>query len=337
MKALEWKNESLFLLNQTILPEQTEWIECKSVERVGEAIKRLEVRGAPAIGVAAGFGLVLAARESKSKEEFLKKALILKEARPTAVNLMWAIDKLVKKIENIAFEDYLGELEKEAQRLLEEDILMNHTMAQYGAQLFDKPVTILTHCNTGSLATAGYGTALGVIRKLWEEEKLIEVYVDETRPLLQGARLTAYELVTEQIPANLISEKMASREKKTKKIDAIIVGADRIAQNGDTANKIGTYSLAVLAKAHNIPFYIAAPYSTFDDEIHSGGQIVIEEREGNEIRKIGEKWIAPREIETFNPAFDVTPGELITGIITDKGVFSYPYENTLKNWKENNK
>ena len=337
MKALEWKNESLFLLNQTILPEQTEWIECKSVERVGEAIKRLEVRCAPAIGVAAGFGLVLAARESKSKEEFLKKALILKEARPTAVNLMWAIDKLVKKIENIAFEDYLGELEKEAQRLLEEDILMNHTMAQYGAQLFDKPVTILTHCNTGSLATAGYGTALGVIRKLWEEEKLIEVYVDETRPLLQGARLTAYELVTEQIPAILISDNMAGWVMKTKKIDAIIVGADRIAQNGDTANKIGTYSLAVLAKAHNIPFYIAAPYSTFDDEIHSGGQIVIEEREGNEIRKIGKKWIAPREIETFNPAFDVTPGELITGIITDKGVFSYPYENTLKNWKENNK
>ena len=337
MKALEWKNESLFLLNQTILPEQTEWIECKSVERVGEAIKRLEVRGAPAIGVAAGFGLVLAARESKSKEEFLKKALILKEARPTAVNLMWAIDKLVKKIENIAFEDYLGELEKEAQRLLEEDILMNHTMAQYGAQLFDKPVTILTHCNTGSLATAGYGTALGVIRKLWEEEKLIEVYVDETRPLLQGARLTAYELVTEQIPAILISDNMAGWVMKTKKIDAIIVGADRIAQNGDTANKIGTYSLAVLAKAHNIPFYIAAPYSTFDDEIHSGGQIVIEEREGNEIRKIGEKWIAPREIETFNPAFDVTPGELIRGIITDKGVFSYPYDNTLKHWKENNK
>ena len=337
MKALEWKNGSLFLLNQTILPEQTEWIECKSVERVGEAIKRLEVRGAPAIGVAAGFGLVLAAKESQSKEEFLKKAFNLKEVRPTAVNLMWAINKLVKKIEQISFENYAEELEKEAHKLLEEDIRMNHTMAQYGADLFEKPVTILTHCNTGSLATAGYGTALGVIRKLWEENKLIEVYVDETRPLLQGSRLTAYELFTEQIPAILISDNMAGWVMKTKKVDAVIVGADRIAQNGDTANKIGTYSLAVLAKAHNIPFYIAAPYSTFDDKILSGDQIVIEERDGDEIRKIGEKWIAPREIITFNPAFDVTPGKLITGIITDKGVFSYPYENTLKNWKENNK
>jgi len=334
MRALKWENSVLHLLNQTLLPNQTEWILCRDLDRLIDAIKRLEVRGAPAIGVAAAFGMVFAAQTSTNREEFLEKAENLKKARPTAVNLMWAVDFLVKKSSNIDFLELPQFLEKSALELLQEDLTMNKAIGKYGASLFSEPANILTICNTGSLATAGYGTALGVIRGLFEEGQIRNVFVCETRPLLQGSRLTAYELMEEKIPSTLITDNMAGWVMKTKKIDAVIVGADRIAVNGDTANKIGTYSLALLAKAHNIPFYVAAPYSTFDREISSGEQISIEERDPDEVRKIGNVWTTLKEMSVFNPAFDVTPHELITGIITNKGVLTTPYDEKILNWEE---
>jgi len=334
MRALKWENSVLHLLNQTLLPNQAEWILCRDLARLIDAIKRLEVRGAPAIGVAAAFGMVFAAQTSTNREEFLEKAENLKKARPTAVNLMWAVEFLVKKSSNIDFSELPQFLEKSALELLQEDLTMNKAIGKYGASLFSEPANILTICNTGSLATAGYGTALGVIRRLFEEGQIRNVFVCETRPLLQGSRLTAYELMEEKIPSTLITDNMAGWVMKTKKIDAVIVGADRIAVNGDTANKIGTYSLALLAKAHDIPFYVAAPYSTFDREISSGEQISIEERDPDEVRKIGNAWTTLKEMQVFNPAFDVTPHELITGIITNKGVLTTPYDEKILNWEE---
>ena len=334
MQALRWNDGTLLLLNQTLLPAKTEWISCTTVERVGEAIQKLETRGAPAIGVAAAFGLVLAAKQSQDRDEFYTKANKLKEARPTAVNLMWAIDRLLASTKEIPFGGLAKKLEEEAQILFAEDLAMNKQIGCYGAQLFSQPVSILTHCNTGSLATAGYGTALGVIRRLWEEKKLLHVYADETRPLLQGARLTAYELHAEGIPATLITDSMAGWVMKNKRVQAVIVGADRIARNGDTANKIGTYSLAILAKEHQIPFYVAAPYSTFDLTIATGEEIPIEERASCEVNSFNGALTAPEGISVFNPAFDVTPNNYITGIITDKGVLAAPYEIQLKKWEE---
>ena len=335
MKALKWENEILYLLNQTLLPTKTEWIPCTEMSRIEEAIKRLEVRGAPAIGVAAAFGLVIAAKESANREEFLKKSVILREARPTAVNLMWAIDHLVELSEGISHDSLPKFLENQAIRLQEEDIATNKKIGEFGAELFSKPINILTICNTGSLATAGYGTALGVIRKLNEQGKIKMVYACETRPLLQGARLTAYELLHDQIPSTLITDNMAGWVMKTKEIDAVIIGADRIALNGDSANKIGSYSLAHLAKAHQIPFYVAAPSTTFDLDLDNGDLIPIEERNPNEVRKIGNTWIAPEEINVFNPAFDVVPNELIAGIITERGILTSPFAEKISLWREN--
>ena len=334
MQALRWDDGTLLLLNQTLLPAKTEWISCTTVERVREAIQRLETRGAPAIGVAAAFGLVLAAKQSENRDEFHLKVNKLKEARPTAVNLMWAIDRLLASTKETSFDGLAKKLEEEAQILFAEDLAMNKQIGIYGAQLFSQPISILTHCNTGSLATAGYGTALGVIRRLWEEKKLLHVYADETRPLLQGARLTAYELHSEGIPATLITDSMAGWVMKNKMVQAVIVGADRIARNGDTANKIGTYSLAILAKEHQIPFYVAAPYSTFDLTIATGDEIPIEERASSEVNSFNGALTAPEGISVFNPAFDVTPNKYITGIITDKGVLTAPYESQLKKWEE---
>lgn len=338
MRAIKWENNMLYLLNQTLLPQKEEWIECQNAKRVEEAIKKLEVRGAPAIGVAAAFGLVLAAQNSNGNRElFLQQAASLRASRPTAVNLMWAIDSLLEKINLIEDENLSSFLEKEAQKILLEDIETNKRIGDNGASLFPSSATILTICNTGSLATAGYGTALGVIRKLFELKKLNHVYACETRPLLQGSRLTAYELMADQIPSTLITDNMAGWTMKTKKIDAVIAGADRITLNGDTANKIGTYSLAVLAKAHNIPFYIAAPQSTFDLTITDGSMIPIEERNPDEVRKLGDTWIAPANMNVFNPAFDVTPNELISGIITDQGVLKSPFLEKISQWKDEHK
>lgn len=337
MRAIKWENNILHLLNQTLLPRKEEWIECRDAKRVEEAIKKLEVRGAPAIGVAAAFGLVLAAKNAKDRIDFLQQAASLRASRPTAVNLMWAIDSLLEKSKLVEYENLSLFLEKEAEKILFEDIETNKRIGKNGASLFSSSATILTICNTGSLATAGYGTALGVVRKLFEDKKLNHVYACETRPLLQGARLTAYELMADQIPSTLITDNMAGWTMKTKKIDAVIVGADRIALNGDTANKIGTYSLAVLAKAHQIPFYIAAPQSTFDLTITDGSMIPIEERNPDEVRKIGDTWTAPSNINVFNPAFDVTPNELISGIITDQGILKPPFLEKISTWKDENK
>lgn len=331
MEAIRWKNKKLYLLNQTALPHHEEWIECSAVDRVDEAIQKLEVRGAPAIGVAAAFGLVLAALESSSYEVFVVKAKQLRQSRPTAVNLMWAIDHLLDISKEISFSDLPDFLEKEAERVMAEDLLMNQKIGAFGAALFDRPVNIMTICNTGSLATSGYGTALGVIRKLHEENRIKEVFVCETRPLLQGARLTAYELLADRIPATLITDSMAAWTMREKKIDGVIVGADRIAANGDAANKIGTYGLALLANHHKIPFYIAAPHSTFDLSIPTGQEIPIEERNPEEVRKVLGTGIAPTEIPVFNPAFDVTPNEYITALITDQGVLRQPYHSSILN------
>lgn len=337
MKAIKWKNNTLYLLNQTLLPQREDWIECRDVERVEKAIKNLEVRGAPAIGVAAAFGLVLAAKKCKDRTHFLQQAAFLRTSRPTAVNLMWAIDTLVEKSHLLEDKDLFLFLEREAEKILLEDIVTNKKIGKNGASLFLSSSTILTICNTGSLATAGYGTALGVIRKLFELKRLDHVYACETRPLLQGSRLTAYELIADQIPSTLITDSMAGWTMKTKKIDAVIAGADRIALNGDTANKIGTYSLAVLAKVHKIPFYIAAPQSTFDFTIADGTMIPIEERNPNEVRKIGDTWTAPSNMNVFNPAFDITPNKLISGIITEQGVLKPPFLKKILQWKEENK
>jgi methylthioribose-1-phosphate isomerase len=298
----------------------------------------MKVRGAPAIGVAAAFGLVLAGFEYRNslKDEFLIKmkeaATQLKQTRPTAVNLFWAIDRMLKILEekNLTVNDYLQELENEAKIIQNEDLAMNIKMGEFGQELIPHGANILTHCNAGALATAGFGTALGVIRAAFNKGKVKMIYVDETRPLLQGSRLTAFELMEDGMPVTLIADNMAAYFMQQGKIDCVIVGADRIAANGDVANKIGTYGLAVLAKYHSIPFYVAAPKSTFDLSLNSGQAIPIEERNPDEIKKIGNEWIAPKKVKVINPAFDVTPHELITAIITDAGILRPSYKENIK-------
>lgn len=340
MDSIVWGNGELSLLDQSKLPLKIEYVKCASHHEVARAIKSMIVRGAPAIGVGAAYGMVLAAREYKNlnKELFLKKLFAagddLKSTRPTAVNLFWAVDKIYEAAENNikeAIEDIIIILEKEAIKIHEEDILLNKEIGKWGVGIVPDDAIILTHCNAGALATAGYGTALGVIRTAHERRKLKKVYACETRPLLQGARLTAWELNRDKIPVTLITDSMAGYLMGQGKVDVIIVGADRIALNGDTANKIGTYSLAVLASYHKIPFYIAAPYSTIDFNIKSGNEIIVEERDASEIRTIKTIEVIPENIMVFNPAFDITPNALISGIITDKGIITAPYEENLTN------
>jgi methylthioribose-1-phosphate isomerase len=338
LQSIEWKEHSLCLLNQTLLPNRIEYIECYNYQRVAQAIKRLEVRGAPAIGAAAAFGLVLGAKEFDNSQEFWggieKIAEELRQTRPTAVNLFWAIERMMsvinksKKDSNL-IDHLVLRLEKEAIAIASEDRDMNYKISQYGAQLFNEPVSILTHCNAGALATAGFGTALGVIRQAFSEGKITRVYADETRPLLQGARLTAWELMQEKIPVTLITDNMAGWVMKNNMVQAVIVGADRITLNGDVANKIGTYSVAVLAKEHNIPFYVAAPVSTFDFIMESGLDIPIEERLADEVTHFSGIAMAPEGVDVFNPAFDVTPNSLVSGIITEYGVLRKPYYEAI--------
>lgn len=333
LKTLEWKNSALYLLNQTLLPNHIEYIECHNYQRVAQAIKKLEVRGAPAIGAAAAFGLVLGAKEFCNHHDFRgnmdKIAAELEQTRPTAVNLFWAIKRMMSVIckpnvtKNLI--EVIADLEKEALAIASEDIEINYKISQYGAQLFDKPIAVLTHCNAGALATAGFGTALGVVRQAFSEGKITRVFADETRPLLQGARLTAWELMQENIPVTLITDNMAGWVMKKNMVQAVIVGADRITLNGDVANKIGTYSVAVLAKEHNIPFFVAAPVSTFDFTMNSGFDIPIEERHGDEVAQFSGILTAPKGIDVFNPAFDVTPNSLVSAIITEHGVIQQPY------------
>ena len=342
IKTMGWQHSYLLILDQTKLPQKIEYIKCYDYQRIGAAIKRLEVRGAPAIGAAAAFAMVLGFHDLVKRNLPLKsfwneyKAIKneLIATRPTAVKLQWAVDNIWHEAySQDADNDYstIGTaIEALAIQIYENDIAKNIQIGIYGSELLKDDTIILTHCNAGALATCGWGTALGVIRQAHKDGKIKMVYVDETRPLMQGSRLTAWELLQDDIPATLISDNMAGWTMKQKKINAVVVGADRIALNGDTANKIGTYSVAILAKEHGIPFYIAAPSTTFDFTINSGSAIPIEERDGEELREISGVPTAPKNMQVFNPAFDVTPNELIAGIITEYGVIMKPYEENIR-------
>ncbi len=343
IKPLVWEGKQLKVLNQRKIPWSVEYLLCSTSAEVEEGIKNLSLRGAPAIGVAAAFGVVLAAMEagSNSREEFSlflqEKAQILMCARPTAVNLSWAVHRMLRKFHTIKdnnkdnnIEEIIKGLEEEALLIYEEDIQANKRLGELGADLLSKGEKVLTHCNAGALATAGYGTALGVIRSAHTRGKQIEVYVNETRPVLQGARLTAWELKEEGIPFTLITDNMAGYLMQKGMIDSVVLGADRIALNGDTANKIGTYSLAVLADYHHIPFYVAAPFSTFDLSLAEGELIPVEERNREEVTHILDKRIAPEGAKVYNPSFDITPGDLISAIITEKGIIENPEKNKIQ-------
>lgn len=343
VETMRWEQDKLILLDQTLLPQQIVWIECTDYLRVRLAIKRLEVRGAPAIGAAAAFAMVLGAHEVADKPDFLRALEAVRQnlitARPTAVNLSWAANLQYEQAVQLHKEDnppfkIIKALEQRAKQIYADDIAANKRMGAYGAALLPDKAVVLTHCNAGALATCGWGTALGVIRSAYAQGKLQRVYADETRPLLQGARLTAFELYEDKIPVTLITDNMAAWTMRTKGINAVVVGADRIAANGDTANKIGTYGVALAAKAHGIPFYIAAPTSTFDFSLATGAEIPIEERQADEVRHFRSEQTAPEGVDVFNPAFDVTPAELITGIITEYGVVTAPYKENIKKLQE---
>jgi methylthioribose-1-phosphate isomerase len=335
---LKWWNNRLIILDQTRLPKEEVYLELADYREVASAIKRLAVRGAPAIGVAAAYGAALGALEIKAKTrgEFLaelkKVAILLGDSRPTARNLFWAIERMTRVAESGSdVEQIKNNLIKEALTIHQEQIESDKSLSRLGATLINEGETVLTHCNAGALATAGYGTAIGVIKQASAQGKKIQVIATETRPLLQGARLTACELKEAGIPFILITDSMAGSFMQRKKISAVIVGADRIARNGDTANKIGTYTLAVLAKEHGIPFYVAAPMSTVDLSINSGDQIIIEERQPDEVTCFQGVCTTPENIQAANPAFDVTPHRYISAIITEKGVIREPFE---KRWEE---
>jgi methylthioribose-1-phosphate isomerase len=335
ISPVRWDGERLVLLDQTRLPVEEVETPCASWPEVADAIRTLVVRGAPAIGVAAAFGVALAARQSQADDgdallADLDEAIKgLGATRPTAVNLFWALERMrrVAHANRHAGRPAVGRaLLDEAQAILDEDLAANRAMGARGAALVPDGARILTHCNAGALATAGYGTALGIVRAAHARGKVALVWVDETRPVMQGSRLTAWEMAREGIPHRLISDAAAGFVMKRGDVDLVITGADRIAANGDTANKIGTYALAVLARYHGIPFYVAAPSSTIDPAIATGAAIVIEERDPAEVRGVGGRQTAPSASPVFNPAFDVTPAALITAIVTERGIFRAPYE-----------
>ncbi len=342
MQTMKWEGDRLFILDQTKLPGRQEYIECDKYQRVTEAICRLEVRGAPAIGAAAAFALVLAARQfaQENTENFWRKIQIAKEelaaSRPTAVNLCWALERLWSLINSKDIQPVCvaALLEEEASRIYQEDIDANKSIGRYGAALLPGKGAVLTHCNAGALATCGWGTALGVIREAFSQNKVTMVFADETRPLLQGARITAMELMQDKIPVTLITDSMAGWAMKKGLIQSVVTGADRIALNGDSANKIGTYALAVLAREHGIPFYIAAPVSTIDFSIVNGDAIPIEQRAPAEVACFCGLETAPQGVTVYNPAFDVTPHEFITAIITEQGVLQKPFKKSIAQLKE---
>jgi methylthioribose-1-phosphate isomerase len=338
IKTLEWTEAGVRFIDQTKLPTEEAYVTCKSYEEVADAIRTMIVRGAPAIGVAAAMGVALGTLQSSAKtmpeleREFDTVCNVLAGTRPTAVNLFWAIRRMRDRFEQLRaqpLEKIRQELVAEAQRMLVEDIAANEAMGKHGAVLMPSSGGVLTHCNAGALATAGYGTALGVIRAAVESGKQIQVFADETRPFLQGSRLTAWELMKDNIPTTLIADNMAGAMMRLGKIDAVIVGADRIAANGDVANKIGTYTVAVLAKEHGIPFYVAAPISTVDLNTTDGSNIPIEQRASTELTHLAGKQIAPDAVRVENPAFDVTPSKYVTAIITERGVARAPYQESL--------
>lgn len=325
MDAILWQGNSLALLDQTKLPAEEVWLTYTDYRQVAAAIQAMVVRGAPAIGVSAAYAYCLAALEGTDLKE--AKA-VLAASRPTAVNLFWALDRMERKA--AACGGDAGALMEEAKAIHAEDVSKNHAMGAFGAAVVPEHARILTHCNAGALATGGYGTALGVIRAAHAQGKVELVYADETRPLLQGARLTAYELVHDGIPAALIADNMAAFLMQQGKIDLVLLGCDRMAANGDFANKIGTYSVAVNARHHGIPFYTVLPSSTIDLTISDGSGIPIEERAADEMRTLYGVPTAPENVPVYNPAFDVTPHELLTGIITEKGVIYPPFRENLQ-------
>ena len=339
IKTIEWVENYSKMVNQTILPERFEYVNIKTGQEMFDAIKTMIVRGAPAIGVAGAHGVVLYAQElakqNLSREDFIKqlleKADYMATSRPTAVNLMWAVKKQKEVIEK-SDSDISGiveELKQNGIKLENEDIEINKKIGDFGAEVVPKGATILTHCNAGALATVGYGTALGVVRSAFANDPTIQVFADETRPRQQGARITTLELTMDGIPTTLITDGMCSYFMKKGMIDLVVVGADRIAANGDAANKIGTYTVAIAAKYHNVPVYVAAPLSTIDTSIKSGDDIVIEERSREEVTHINGKIICAPEVNIINPGFDVTPHELIAGIITEKGILRPDYKKSI--------
>jgi methylthioribose-1-phosphate isomerase len=321
---IQWTGSELVLLDQRQLPAEEVYVRCRSAREVADAIRTMVVRGAPAIGVCAAFGTALDALAGRDVAE---AASVLRATRPTAVNLQWALNRMLER----AATGNAHSLVAEAEAIFREDVEANRRIGRYGAELLREQATVLTHCNAGALATAGYGTALGVIRAATEAGKKIRVFADETRPFLQGARLTAWELQRDGIDVTLITDNMAGHFFQQRRFDAVIVGADRIAVNGDTANKIGTYTLAVLANAHRVPFYVAAPLNTIDPNCASGSDIPIEERSAEEVTSLAGVAIAPAGVTARHPAFDVTPANLISAIISDRGVLRPPYEEAIAN------
>ena len=338
IQTLEWTERGVRFIDQTKLPTEETYVNCTTYQEVADVIRNMVVRGAPAIGVSAGMGIALGVKNSKAesvgelKKEFDEICDVIGKTRPTAVNLFWAIRRMQQKFESLRVRPVAQikhAIIEEAQRMHAEDIAINQEMGRHGAALMPASGGVLTHCNAGALATAGYGTALGVIRAAVEQGKKIHVYADETRPFLQGSRLTAWELVKDGIPTTVISDNMSGAIMRQGKIGAVIVGADRIAANGDVANKIGTYTVAVLAKEHGIPFYVAAPISTVDLETPDGSKIPIEQRNPAEVTHIAGKAITPAGVQIENPAFDVTPAKLVTAIVTERGIARAPYEQSL--------
>jgi methylthioribose-1-phosphate isomerase len=341
LPTIDWQGDVIVMVDQRKLPSQEIYVRCRTAHDVAKAIRTMVVRGAPAIGVAAAMGIALGMRRSTAKGtrqfavEFQKTCDLMAATRPTAVNLFWAIDRMKRVFAEAAQagespDEISARLEREARAIHDEDVASCRAMGAFGAAVVPDGARVLTHCNAGALATAGYGSALGVIRAAVEQGKRIAVFADETRPFLQGARLTAWELVREGIHTTVITESMAGPLMRAGEIDVVIVGADRIAANGDTANKIGTYTVAVLAHEHKVPFYVAAPLSTIDLSTADGDRIPIEERDQREVTHLGSSRLTPEGAFIRNPAFDVTPHRYITGIITERGIFKPPYADSLR-------
>jgi methylthioribose-1-phosphate isomerase len=337
--TIEWKGKHIRMIDQRKLPGKVEWVACRNDKDVIAAVRNMVIRGAPAIGVAAAMGLALGseaitANSYKAFEpRFREMAGRMVKARPTAVNLRWAVERMILLVEQMAGmdpEEIKIALREESEKILSEDIEINRKIGEHGNKIVPKKAVILTHCNAGALATGGYGTALGVIRAAHEAGKKIQVIADETRPWLQGLRLTAFELMADGIPVTVIADNAAGSLMRQGKVDLVITGADRIAANGDVANKIGTYQVAVLAKENHIPFYVAAPLSTIDLRIPSGDQIPVEERDPSEVSHFRKVRIGPPGVKAYNPAFDVTPGRYVTGIITEKGIVKAPYGRKIQ-------
>jgi methylthioribose-1-phosphate isomerase len=340
LPTIEWKDDAVVMIDQRKLPSAEVYVSCKTAAEVAKAIKTMVIRGAPAIGVAAAMGIALGMRRSTASgtkqftTEFQKTCDLMAATRPTAVNLFWAIERMKGVFAEAAqggcsVDEIKGRLESAARRIHDEDIESCRTMGAHGATLVPQDARILTHCNAGALATAGYGTALGVIRAAAEQGKRVAVLADETRPFLQGARLTAWELIKDGIDTTVITDNMAGAMMRLGNVDLVVVGADRIAANGDVANKIGTYGVAVLAKEHNIPFYVAAPISTVDLATPDGSTIPIEERNDKEVTHVGSSRVTPEGAHIRNPAFDVTPHKYVTAIITERGIARAPYHDSL--------